>query len=583
MKLPVLASSLILLAAAPNLGAQEITGRVTSGGVPLPAVVITMLDSSGATVARALTYNNGRYRLPPTTRAASVRATRIGFRPVAVRVTSPSQVVDIAMVPLPTMLSAVQVIDQPGCPRRRDRAEALALWEQARAAFLSTVVARETDTVSLERLLFYRIVGEKRAGVLAQVVRRDTGGSRPFGASRSARQFVELGFRNANTGTYFAPDADVLLDEAFTRSYCIRLAGRDASRPRQVGIRFEPAARKRDRIDIDGTVWVDTAARAVRDIEFRYRGLNRQLTSMELGGNVAFTTLPKGYPAVTRWSMRVDAPMALMAWGVDHQVPLVRPGLLEVHELGGELARASWSDTTWTATLGRVTGRVLHDSIPAAGATLHLVGTPFVTRTDSAGNYSMDGLLPGRYTFAVPHDELNALGFELTSGQSFESDRDVIRADVTLPTAADFLAVKCRIPPRDTVSIMIAGRVFADGALAPQTRVNLYMATEVAFAGAPRRNIVLSPGTTLNRVDTSGVVWDRIHHDFTGAQGMFYLATDGPTGASGAFFICKPPRFSLLRIDAEQDTVRGTTRFTTSALRKRIYPIRVTVENGKRN
>ena len=49
------------------------------------------------------------------------------------------------MAPLPNLIQAVHVIANSRCRVRKDRAEALGLWEQARAGLLATIVAREEN------------------------------------------------------------------------------------------------------------------------------------------------------------------------------------------------------------------------------------------------------------------------------------------------------------------------------------------------------------------------------------------------------------------------------------------------------
>lgn len=572
--------ALVLMAlAVPALAAQEVSGRVTTGaGAAIPAAVVAMLDSAGGTLVRALTDQQGRYRLPAHPHARTLRATRIGFRPrtVALRVTGTPQDIAIAMEQLPTMLQAIEVLDQPGCPARRDRHAAFALWDQARAGLLSTVVARQENSAALERFVFYRIVDEHRRNVLSQLVQVDTArGSRPFGASRSARQFVELGFEDANTGTFFAPDADVLLDDAFSRGYCFRLADGDRKRPHQVGLRFEPAVRRRGRVDIDGTLWVDTAARALSDLEYRYLGLPSEAAALRLGGRVAFAAMPPGFPAITEWSMRVAAPSSRAVTGLDiASVAVVRQSL-EVHELGGELARARFGDTAWTARLGSVSGRVMRDTLPAAGVVVHLVGTPYTALTDSTGAFAMQGLIPGRYIFGVPDAGLNASGFELTLGQAFVSNRDAQRVTVTLPTQHDFVHSKCRTG-KDTTSLLIAGRIFdMHGMPAADTRVEVYRAVTSPVAGAPAMAVHLGPGAQADGYSNANLRWERLHRDSTGARSMFYLAQDGATGSGGAFFICKAPASALLRLDAIREGERGSVVIGTNVRGRRIYTPRL--------
>jgi hypothetical protein len=69
---------------------------------------------------------------------------------------------------------------------------------------------------------------------------------------------------------YHAPDADVLLDENFPRGYCFALAPRERDRATQVGLAFAPMQRNRRITSVDGTLWIDTAARRLVDLEYRY-------------------------------------------------------------------------------------------------------------------------------------------------------------------------------------------------------------------------------------------------------------------------------------------------------------------------
>lgn len=557
------ASALLTILVSGKSWAQEITGQVTSRSAPVSGAVVAMLDSAGVTLLRALTSMDGRYRLSMRPAARQLRVTRIGFRPQMILLTpdAGSRTIDVELERLPVLLTAVRVVDQPGCPRRRDRAEAFALWEQVSAALLSTVVARESESTSIQRLLFYRIAGENRPGVLSQVVSIDTGGTRPFGAARTAQEFVAFGFHDDATGTWFAPDADVLLDDWFVRGYCIKLADADRGRRGQLGLSFAPAARKRGRVDIEGTLWVDTSANALTDLEFRYVGLSAARMALRLGGQVHFTAMPGGFPAITRWSMRIDAPSARPVSRFDRGPR----NALEAHELGGELARARWADMSWTATLGRVSGRLLADTVPVPETWVQLVGTPYRARTDSAGRYSIDGLLPGRYTFSVQHRDLNALGFELTLAQSFVSDRDNQHVDVALPTEHAFVGAICNRGPSDTTTQLVAGRVYdAAGELVPDSWVELFEGKPTQIGGG-----AVSKGSLA---DTLAMTWERKLHRQTGTRTMFFGAAEGSIGGTAAFYLCVRPEYAMLRLDVREGT-RHAHAHVLIARGKRIHVV----------
>jgi hypothetical protein len=66
--------------------AQELRGTVTDSAThsPLSGVVVSLLDGSGRVVSRAISNENGLYRVVPTTGAVTVSTLRIGFRPRSV-------------------------------------------------------------------------------------------------------------------------------------------------------------------------------------------------------------------------------------------------------------------------------------------------------------------------------------------------------------------------------------------------------------------------------------------------------------------------------------------------------------------
>ncbi|HEX7938412.1 MAG TPA: carboxypeptidase-like regulatory domain-containing protein, partial [Gemmatimonadaceae bacterium] len=287
------------------------TIRDSTSGLAVPAAVISTVGLPDSLTRRVLSDATGIYRIQLPDGARRIRVVRIGFRPRTIDVPAASdQSVDIRLERLPTMLERVRVNDQPNCSRRSDRATALALWEQARAGLLATVVARDENQARLKRFNYYRIIGEERATILSQVVTtEEVRNGRPFGAARSASYFVSHGFRDDSGSypTFYAPDADVLLDESFTKAYCFHVAEADERHPGAIGLGFEPAHSRAGRVDIAGTVWIDSTARSLSDIQFQYRGLPRDEQLLRLGGRVSFRVMPAGFTIIDRWSMQLPA------------------------------------------------------------------------------------------------------------------------------------------------------------------------------------------------------------------------------------------------------------------------------------
>jgi len=225
--------------------------------------------------------------------------------------------------------------------------------------------------------------------------------------------------------------------------YCFRVAEPSKARPREVGLSFTPAERIRGRLDIDGTLWLDTAARALKDIEYRYVGLPAPTEPFHPGGLISFRSMANGTALIDRWMLR----------RVDAKQDTVRDGSnvwfknwLYVTENGGELARADWPDgQSWRASLGSIQVHALSsEGKPASGAPLGLAGTTYRSVTDSAGNASIRELVPGPYALEIIDPRLAPLALSIPTSLTFVAARDsVIRATVKIPTAEEYVFEKC--------------------------------------------------------------------------------------------------------------------------------------------
>ncbi len=557
------------------LRAQDVHGiiRDSATRAPIAGAVVELLDANGGMVRRTISNERGQYRVlaPPTGQQLRVR--RMGFRPRSVnlpRITASTER-DITMVSVPTLLQTVSVADQPQCPKRSDRAQALALWEQARAGLLSTVVAREANPGFMRRLAYHRVVNENRPMVLSQIVHIDSAtADRPFAAPRSADEFIQYGFvsEQGATRVFDGPDADVLLDDAFVHGYCFRIAKPDAARPTLIGLAFEAAQTQTGRVDITGTLWVDSVTRTLSDLTFRYQGLQRAEEALGAGGSLSFRTMPNGLPVIDQWSLLLAAPRNARDPKAVAPTPLARRQndsreLLELYEIGGELASARWGDSTqWQASLGTVRGRLLLHGEPIPHTPLRLVGTDYRTTSDGDGRFEITELLPGRYVFSLPDSALNAVGFELTRGQSFTVQRGATTiADMTVPTDSSLIAAKCD-GGRAPGMLIVAGRVMTSaGRPAPNASVTLLRDEGHSSA-------------RLNGKSTKALVWK----GESGASAAFYSVFDGEAGSNGKFWICGIAPYSHYVIDAKGDGERGMNLFVTSSLLKRRYTTAVTLD-----
>src|SRR5436190_12269086 len=349
---PALATVLIAIAVtagAPVLRAQVVSGTVrdSASQTPLPNVRVLALDPAGRAAAQVTTDQQGRFRLSPwRTRAAArvgpmrLRVLRMGFKPreLPLERSAAAASFDVSLVPFPIVLEEFQVMAAT-CPKRADRPAAMELLRQVRMALFATVLARSQSSATMTRLLFDRRV-DRTGRILGQSVHTlvTSGTSEPFTAARSASVVGRQGFLRDSSGAhqYRGPDAETLIDDAFASRYCVRMAGPDRARPGVVGLGFEPVEREDGRIDMVGTVWIDTLSRVLQDLTFRYVGLDRQTSALAPEGRLSFRELPNGVVIIDQWSLRLTGDRAQE----DGATP----------EIGGEIAHASWPDgSTWRA------------------------------------------------------------------------------------------------------------------------------------------------------------------------------------------------------------------------------------------
>jgi hypothetical protein len=414
----------------------------------------------------------------------------------------------------------------------------LALLDQARAGLLATVVARESRPADVTLLRFDRVMQGNSERIARQSVRIETGSSAAgsFTAAQTATGFVQDGFVRDSAGMhrFQAPDADVLLADGFSAGYCFRIARAEPGHRHELGLAFTPANPRRGRVDIAGTLWVDTLARALRTIQFRYVGFDNDVVEgFSPGGKISFAEIPNGVVLIDRWSLRlVGAADTTREDGKSK--PVTRRGFL-VREVGGELARAVWpGGESWVAPLGHVRFTAVNrDGLPARSTLVRLDSTDYVVRTDSMGVGEIHDVVPGPYDAVVADPRLAALKVMLTTPLSFDVTRDsVVALRLVVPTADELIAQACR------------------------------------GEATPRPAWLLGRALTAGGQPVSGAKWtlDKL---MNGA--WLTVASGGITGASGLFYFCKnifpgetvrihvwlegePPR-ALVRRMAEQLTV----------------------------
>jgi hypothetical protein len=335
----------------------------------------------------------------------------------------------------------------------------MSVLEQARAGLLATVVARSDKPARMMRLRAIRTMDGFSNRVVHQRVRIDSAGTTfgSFGAARNAVDFVRHGFTADSAGQtmYYGPDAEVLLDDRFAGGYCFHLKNPERSRPDQIGLGFRAASERQGRVDVDGALWIDTIARTLVDIEYRYIGTDPRAEPFHPGGHISFREMPNGVVVIDRWWIRIvsgrtgalDAFVPVIRNVTPDGRPVPRDHQLFGVEVSGELARATWPDgTQWLSPLGALHLRVVDgDGVPLPGTVVRLTDTDYQATADSAGNLELSDLMPGPYAVSIVDPALAELGIAVPTPLEFNAARRwAIRTRLPVIGIENYVADRCR-------------------------------------------------------------------------------------------------------------------------------------------
>jgi hypothetical protein len=115
-----------------------------------------------------------------------------------------------------------------------------------------------------------QIVVEQRFRKASREVREDTTVNEPDSVLvREQRLRAHRETRGYATGNLIAlPDERALLADAFLRDHCLETEVAEADGA--LGLRFRPVKRRREGVDIRGTIWVAADSYQMRRLEFEY-------------------------------------------------------------------------------------------------------------------------------------------------------------------------------------------------------------------------------------------------------------------------------------------------------------------------
>lgn len=432
-------------AAASVVHAQVVRGRLVDadGDSAIGAIggaMMTLMDRDGSAVERTLTNTStGLFELrAPGPGEYRVRAERIGYATTfsAFFEISAGETFTVQMsAPVEALtLEGITAAVGPRCEVRPEEGMAVArVWNEARKALAAAAWTQERGLYRYEMLGINRLLDERgrRVEVEDRVYRQSLVPA-PY-LARAADSLVFDGFArlSADASEFWAPDADVLLSDAFLDTHCLRV--RSGGRT-LVGLDFEPVP-DRDVPDIAGTLWLDAATAELQRVDFRYVNLPvpQWLMDASPGGAVVFHGLPNGTWIVTSWHIRMFSAGAREN-PLTGRLAATLEGVTTTH---GEVLRVHGDEgVVFEGERGRRVAGTVVDSLGVGlpGALVYLEGSGTRTVTGADGRFELDHLGVATYEVRFTHPDLEQLRY------APEPIEVALRPEVTSPVEVTFEA-----------------------------------------------------------------------------------------------------------------------------------------------
>jgi hypothetical protein len=537
----------LALAIARDAGAQTVTGRVRlkGEGSPVAGAIVALVDSTGRAVVARLANDSGVFVLTaPFPGTYTLRVERVGFRVTTsprflVRQDAPTEV-PVMVAGDAVALRAVTVNADRRCLVRPQEGLATAqLWEEARKALDATQLTQLAQAAARtgrdSRRFAVRVRSFKRdlepttlAPQRNQEVEREGESVTPF-VSLEPEKLARDGYMTGDVesgGTFYAPDATVLLSDRFLDTHCFRpQAPERGRRDDLIGLAFEPVKidRTTRRVDVHGVLWLDRATAELRYMEFGFSNLPFEASAAQAGGRLEFRPLPDGRWIVWRWYIRMPR-LERYRNTLNGQLGEWQLRITGIQEEGGELLEVRPSGSV-RQTVATLYGTII-DSVkgrPLSNARVFISGTSFATTTDSAGAYTLERLPPGIYLVSIMSPVIDSLLIDAPMRDISLNAGERKQVDFGVPSFRTLSNTLCGAPAPDSSSVIVGTVRRDDGAKALGSQVR--------------------------------VEWS----DFTKpASDQLRIAQAGleTMSAAGRYALCAIPRDKLLTLQARSDKGR---------------------------
>ena len=529
-------AALLLSASIAVAQSVEVRVRADSSGQAVPGAIVRVIGGSGTVVRQGLASEAGRLVLAlPEAGIYRLRVDAIGYRRTEIDGVTvgagQSLRRDVTLSREVTRLPTLVVTASSRCATDFEEGTlAFALWQDVQTAL--TVVSLTADEPERLRMTEWERTLSITGAVLEErTIRvRHTSGNPYTTISPKALEIGGFVQRLEDSVSYFAPDAALLLSDAFIRTHCFRAVVPGDRNDPLLGLGFEPVEARRVP-DIAGVLWVDALSRELRHIEFSYTGLTGTERSAKPGGRTAFARLPDGRWIVDDWYIRMPRlEQTTRPVAGDRRETTTK--LAGYSERGGRVARVVAPPPS--AITPSVLVGAFWDSLtqaPLAGAMVRVAGVADTAWSDDQGQVRAELPVGGTRLVTVSHPKLGLV------------------ADRSVQTVA-------LVPGKET-TIQVA-----------VPALNAF--TSLFCSPAEAGNAGLLGITYLDAVPTTDMTVRVTWLTRTGTSTLQYRNATGKSGARGLFTFCVLPVGQQLRVEM----LAGVRVLTTEELELKVGEFR---------
>lgn len=303
--------SLVALLAPDAASAQRVSGVVSmpGGAAGAGGFLVVGKDSAGAEVARAVTSEGGRFALPlPRAGTYRIELLRVGYAPMLLAEKPFAGGETLTLEPTASGSLTAFPLRGTGTPNScsnspESQAYVAAVMEEARKALLAIQLGVARPGVTARWVATDHRLAANGSDTARFSIARKQGnlltafGTPVLGDLQRSGYVVVAGKDRIFRGL----DIGALLSPWFQESYCFTT---HEGSPSTLTVSFTPKQRKRDYVDITGTITFARATLELLSIEYLYQGLAQDEENRLGGGKMNFARSTGGSWLVADWFIR---------------------------------------------------------------------------------------------------------------------------------------------------------------------------------------------------------------------------------------------------------------------------------------